>query len=182
MKENAELQHDVIADLASEPILEAGEVGVIAKDGVVTLTGTVASIEQKLAAAEASERVPGVRAVVDEVCVKARYRQSRTDEDLAQAVVNTLTWSSRIPSQNIHVKVSHGWITLKGTVNYKYERKWAEEAISDLAGSQGVTNLIEVKPAATPADIKSEIEDAFQQLANANLNSVAVEVQGKREP
>jgi len=48
MKHNTQLQHDVLAQLEWEPTLDASQIGVAAKDNVVTLTGTVTSLADNL--------------------------------------------------------------------------------------------------------------------------------------
>lgn len=47
MKTNAELQEDVQKAIQWEPLLHAAEIGVIAKDGIVSLTGFVDSYAKK---------------------------------------------------------------------------------------------------------------------------------------
>jgi len=180
MKSNAELQRDVIAELGYEPAIDPAQIGVIAKDGMVTLTGTVPSYAEKLAAAEAAERVQGVRGVVDEMHVAVPCIQHRTDEDLAQAILNTFKWDTGIPDEKIKFKVSHGWITLEGTVHYKQEQKRAEEAIHYLTGLRGITNLIEVKPLDIPLDIKDKIESALRRSADVDAQRIAIEVEGNK--
>ncbi len=180
MKSNAELQRDIIAELAYEPAIDRGEIGVIAKNGVVTLTGTVRNYAEKLEAAEAAERVQGVRAVVDEMHVSIPCVQHRADEDLAQAVLNTLKWDSRVPDENIKFKVNHGWVTLAGTVDYKHEQTLTEDAIRNLTGVRGITNLIEVRPRVLASDIKSRIEDALRRSAQIDEQPMTVEVEGSR--
>ena len=180
MKSNAELQRDVIAELGYEPAIDPAQIGVIAKDGMVTLTGTVPSYAEKLAAAEAAERVQGVRGVVDEMHVAVPCIQHRTDEDLAQAILNTFKWDTGIPDEKIKFKVSHGWITLEGTVHYKQEQKRAEEAIHYLTGLRGITNLIEVKPLDIPLDIKDKIERALRRSAGVDAQRIAIEVEGNK--
>ncbi len=180
MKSNAELQRDVIAELAYQPAIDPGEIGVIAKDGMVTLTGTVRNYAEKLDAAEAAERVQGVRAVIDEMHVSLPCIQHRADEELAQTVLNTLKWDSRIPDENIKFKVHHGWVTLAGTVDYKHEHALTEDAIRNLIGVRGITNLIEVKPRVVAPDIKARIEDALRRSAQTVEQPIAVEVKGSK--
>jgi len=50
MKTDTQLQHDVLAELEWEPSIDASQIGVTAKDGVVTLTGSVASYADKTTA------------------------------------------------------------------------------------------------------------------------------------
>jgi osmotically-inducible protein OsmY len=54
-----------MAELHWEPSVNAAEVGVSAKDGVITLTGFVESYAEKLAARDTASRVFGVKAIAD---------------------------------------------------------------------------------------------------------------------
>jgi len=176
MKSNVELQRDVMAELAYEPAVDPAQIGVIAKDGMVTLTGTVRSHAERLTAAEAAERVQGVLAVIDEMHVEIPCIQHRTDEELARSILNTLKWDSRVPDDRIKFKVSHGWVTLVGTVDYKHEQRSAEDAIRNLTGVRRIENLIEVKPRAIALDIKNRIESALRRSAQINEHGITVEV------
>ncbi len=180
MKSNAELQRDVIAELTYEPAIDPGEIGVIAKNGIVTLTGTVRNYAEKLEAAEAAERVQGVRAVIDEMHVSLPCMQHRADEDLAQAVLNTLKWDTRVPDENIKFKVNHGWVTLTGSVDYKHQQALTEDTIRNLTGVRGITNLIEVKPRVVASDIKCRIEEALRRSAQISEQPMTVEVEGSK--
>lgn len=177
MKTNTELQRDVLAELTYEPMIDASQIGVIAKDGIVTLTGTVESYAQKLAAAEAAERVLGVRAVVDEIHVDLPCKQHRADEDLGRAVLNALKWDTRVPDERLKFRVNRGWITLEGTVDHRYEREAAEEVIRNLVGVRHIENQIEVRPAITPSDVKTRVENALRRMAPSEPY-VSVEVKG----
>jgi osmotically-inducible protein OsmY len=64
--------------------------------------------------------------------------------------------------------VSHGWVTLEGTVNYYYQKAAAESQVRYLTGVKGVTNAIEIAPpAATPTDVKTKIEEALKRAAES---------------
>lgn len=67
MKNNAELQTDVQNAIQWEPLLNAAEIGVTAKDGVVSLTGVVDSYAKKVEAENAAKRVIGVTAIVEQM-------------------------------------------------------------------------------------------------------------------
>ena len=67
MKTNEVLQKDVQDAIKWEPLLNAAEIGVTAKDGVVTLTGTVDTYIKKSEAENATKKVAGVKAVVEEI-------------------------------------------------------------------------------------------------------------------
>jgi len=173
-----EIQTDVMAELRWDPSVPATEIGVVVKDGVVTLTGTVDTYMKKWRAEEVAHRVNGVIAVANEIQV--RSIGERTDSDIAAAALHALSWNSTIPQGKVHVTVDKGWITLKGDVEWQYQRQEAERVVRRLLGVKGVSNLITVKPAATPADLKRKIEDALVRNAQVDAERITVEVQGSK--
>ncbi len=181
MKESitdSELQRDVLDELKWEPGVNAAQIGVSAKNGVVTLSGYVPSYGEKYAAEKATKRVYGVMAVANELEVKLPGGSQRTDEDIAAACVNALRSSISIPSDKIKVVVSKGWVTLEGEVEWQYQKRAAENAVRYLTGVIGVSNLIVVKPHVSPTEIKSKIEDAFRRSAELDARRITVEVNG----
>jgi len=88
MKNNEILQKDVQEAIKWEPLLNAAEIGVIAKDGVITLSGTVDSYAKKLEAEHAAKNVAGVKAVVEKITVKFGSSWNKTDNEIASEVLN----------------------------------------------------------------------------------------------
>ncbi len=131
-----ELKRNVESELNWEPSVNAAEIGVAVKDSIVTLTGHVQSYWQKIAAERAAIRVSGAKAVVNELEIRLPSSSERTDEDIARAAVNALSWSISVPADRIKVKVSKGWITLEGTVEWQYQKAAAEKAVRDLVGAK----------------------------------------------
>ena len=173
-----EIQADVMAELRWDPSVPANEIGVVVKDGVVTLTGTVDTYMKKWRAEEVAHHVNGVIAVANDIQV--RSIGERTDSDIAAAAVHALSWNSMIPQGKIHVTVDKGWITLKGEVEWQFQRQEAERAVRGLFGVKGVSNLITVKPAATPSDLKKKIQDALVRNAQLDAAGITVEVEGTK--
>lgn len=178
MKTNIQLQRDVLEELQYDPSVDAAEIGVIVKDGVVTLSGTVKSYAEKWSASRAAERVSGVKGVADEIEVRLPDMHLRTDEDIARAAVNALEWDVMVPTERVKVKVEHGYVTLEGTVDYKYQEIAAIDAIRNLAGVKGITNLIKLKALVTASGVKTKIEDAFQRAAKSDAQRIKVDVAG----
>jgi osmotically-inducible protein OsmY len=174
------IQADVLAQLRYEPRLNPNEIGVIVKDGVVTLTGWVDSYTKKWAAEEAAHRVSGVKAVANDIEVRLSTTSERTDADIASAAVRALEWDAFLPTDKIKVTVSKGWVTLKGDVEWQYQREEADRVVKRLVGVKGVTNLVTVTPKTTPQDIKKKIEDALVRTAKNDANNITVEVQGSK--
>jgi len=175
---DTQIQADVLAELKWEPRVQANEVGVSVKNGVVTLTGRVDSYTKKWAAEEAAHRVRGVKAVANDIEVKLPGSSERTDEDIAQAVVRALEWDAFVPIDKLDITVSKGWVTLKGDVEWKYQKEDAERVARRTVGVIGVSNLIVVKPRVTPTDLKKKIEEALRRTAETDAQRITVEVDG----
>src|SRR4030095_16842013 len=118
-----QIQRDVLAELKWDARLQPNEVGVIVKDGIVTLTAWVDSYSKKWAAEEAVHRVRGVKAVANEIEVRLPSTAERTDADIAAAVVRALEWDAFVPIEKLDVTVSKGWVTLKGEVEWQFQKE-----------------------------------------------------------
>lgn len=175
-----ELKKKVESELSWEPSINAAEIGVAAEDGIVTLTGRVKSYWEKSSAERAASRVSGVKAVVNELEVRLPFSSERTDEDIARAAVQALDWSISVPSDRTKVKVSKGWITLEGCVEWQYQKSAAENAVRNLVGVKGVSNMIEVKPQVSKVVVKSAIEDALRRSAEVDASRIIVETDGDK--
>jgi osmotically-inducible protein OsmY len=175
--DDLELKRTVESELNFEPSINAAEIGVAVKDGVVTLTGRVPSYWEKVAAERAAARVAGVKAVANELEVRLPGLSERTDGDIARAAVDALKWNVLVPEDRIKVKVSKGWVTLEGAVDWQYQKSAAEKSVRRLVGVLGVSNLIEVKPAVSKAEVKSAIESALKRLAEVDANRIRVDTE-----
>jgi osmotically-inducible protein OsmY len=178
MKTDAELQRDVMNELKWEPTIKAAEIGVGVKDGVVTLSGYVDSYVKKWAAERAAARVSGVRAVAEGIQVRLPRSLQRSDEDLAGAVAHVLEWNILVPHDRVKVQVQDGLVTLRGEVDWWYQKNAAEEAVRCLMGVVLFNNEIRVKPPVKPLDVKDEIESAFRRNALLDSRRVTVETRG----
>jgi len=176
-KSNTQLQQDVLQELKYEPSVDASEIGVTAKDGIVGLTGNVKNYAEKNAAVHAAERVAGVKAVTDEMKVDLPAFHVRNDEDIARAAINGMQWDVWVPADLVKVKVDDGWITLEGEVHYNYQRTAAESDVRYLTGVKGVSNLITIKkPAVLPSEIKANIDQALRRAAEVDADQIKVSV------
>jgi osmotically-inducible protein OsmY len=175
-----ELKKAVESELSYEPSINAAEIGVAAKGGVVTLTGRVQSYWERVAAERAVERVSGVKAVVNELEIRLPSSSERTDEDIARAAINALEWSVLIPANRIKVKVSKGWVTLEGTVDWQFQKTAAEKAVRKLIGVKGVSDLVEVKPRVSKTEVRAAIEEALKRSAELDANRIKVETDGDK--
>ena len=177
---DSQIQTDVLAELKWDARVLPNEIGVAVKDGVVTLTGLVDSYTKKWAAEEAAHRVRGVKAVANDIEVRLPFSSQRTDADIAEAAVRALEWDAFLPPDKIDITVSKGWVTLKGTVDWQYQKDEAERVVRRLTGVTGVTNLITVRPRVTPSELKQQIEKALVRSAETDAQRITVEVDGSK--
>jgi len=123
MKSNADLQRDVQDAIKWEPLLSAAEIGVIAKEGVITLTGQVDSYWKKTEAEEAARSVAGVKAVVEKIEIKfANDSFKKDDNEIATEVLNAYQWNVEVPGDQVKVKVEKGWVTLEGELDWNFQK------------------------------------------------------------
>lgn len=132
------LEHDVRVAL-TDPVIEGGEIAVAVEDGVVTLTGSVASVRAAVAAERAVKKVEGVRSIANDLNV--RVSRERTDTDIAREALHRLRNNVTVPL-TVQAVVRDGHIRLDGTVTWEPQRAAAEDAVRFLSGVKGVTNDI----------------------------------------
>lgn len=172
------IRKDVAFELEWDPMLSELDIGVVVKDGVVTLTGTVPSVWMKLEAEKAAKRVYGVRGVANDI--QLNLTTKRTDSEIARDAVEELENHLLIPSDKIKVTVRDGWVTLEGEVRWHFQRKLAESAVRKLVGVMGITNNIRLKPSVSPAKVKEQIEAALKRSAELDARRITVEAEGDR--
>lgn len=175
-----DIQRAVLEELKWDARLKPNEIGVAVNNGVVTLSGHVDAYTKKWAAEEAALRVRGVRAVANDIEVRLPGSAERTDADIAEASIRALEWDALLPIDKIKVTVSKGWVTLKGEVEWQYQKQDAERVVRQLRGVTGITNLIVVKPRVNPSDVKKQIEAALLRSVKTDAERITVEVQGSK--
>lgn len=178
MKNNQELQTDVQNAIKWEPLLHAAEIGVTAKDGIVTLTGEVDSYSKKLEAENAAKKVIGVKALVEKIEVKFPNTWSKTNLEIADEVLDALKSNWAVPKDKVTVKVEDGWVTLEGELPWNYQREEAKSAINYLRGVKGVTNNIKIKSESHDAIEKREVEKAIGRSWSIDDSDINVSVSG----
>jgi len=178
MKSDAQLKTDVMAELDWDPAINATQVGVAVRDGVVTLTGHIDTFAEKHAIERAVQRVRGVRAVAIELDVKLAPSHHRSDGEIAEAARSALAWHALVPAERLRVQVESGWVTLSGDVDWNYQRAVAEKTVRHLTGVVGVSNRITLKEQPTPSDVSQRIHDALARHAQREADHIEVRVSG----
>jgi osmotically-inducible protein OsmY len=178
MKTDMQLKADVTSELAWDPSINAAAIGVIVKDGLVTLTGHLDTFAEKHAVEHAVRRVSGVRGIALELDVELTPDHQRSDSEIAKAALHALRWHTWVPDGQIKVEVENGWVTLDGQADWHYQIKSAGDCIRPLIGVVGLTNNLTVKGKVSGKDISAEITAALTRQAQREASHIGVSVDG----
>jgi osmotically-inducible protein OsmY len=180
MRSDSDIKQDVEAELRYEPDLDATDITVSVKNGVVTLSGFAKSYMQEYRAEAVAKRVAGVVGLADEIEVRLPSIDARPDPEIAREAAANLRALLPYSSEHIKAVVKDGWLTLEGEVEWNYQRDYAEQAVRRIKGLKAISNLIRLKPQAqpAPAEIRHKIEEAFRRSAEVDANRITVEATG----
>jgi osmotically-inducible protein OsmY len=178
MRSDSDIKRDVEDELRWDPSVDATDIAVAVKNGVVTLTGFVRNYMDKFEAEAAAKRVAGVVGLANDIEVGLSRADQRPDPEIARDAVAAI--KSRLPLSSEHIKVvvDKGWVTLEGQVEWNYQRDEAERAVRRINGVKGVINSIGLEPWAKPTEIKHRIDEAFRRSAEIDASRITVEANG----
>lgn len=176
-KTDSQIQTDVMKELKWDPSVSMDGLTASTTNGIVTLRGTVPHFYDKTVAENAAQRVGGVRAVADEIVVEILGPHEKSDQEIAEAALNALKWNYSVPD-GLQVSVDKAWITLKGEVDWGYERNAAQNAVSRLLGVKGVLNTITIRRLVDVSDVKKQIESALKRSAGIESRTIDVSLSG----
>jgi osmotically-inducible protein OsmY len=178
MRLDSDIKRDVEDELRWDPDIDATDIGVAVRNGVVTLTGFVRSYAQRTEAERDAKRVAGVVGVANDIEVRLPVLDQRPDPEIARDVASALKAELPFSSENIKVVVRDGWLTLEGAVEWNYARERAESSVKRVRGVKGVTNAIALKPKVQPHEVRRKIEDALRRSAELDASRITVEANG----
>lgn len=181
MKTDSQLQRDVMDELARDTSIHANEIGVEVQDGIVTLSGNVASFLEKCEAERVAARVAGARAIVVSLEVLPTSKDRHTDADIAKAALAVLKWHAGLPVDSMHVKVENGWVTIEGSVESYTQRVLAENAVRTLRGVRGVINDIKVQDSPRRSEVVGHIAAALARQALREAHHIEISLLGNGE-
>ncbi len=178
-RSDLEIENEIKTRLENDIRVDDQLVEVKVKDGDVTLSGTVGSLQEKTQAGSDARVVAGVKSVDtdglalnwwarDDMRRKSAYT-SRADEEIKKAVKDAFLYDPRILSFNPEIEVSDGTVTLSGIVDNLEAKRSAEWVARNTLGVWRVKNHLKVR-----TEIPSN-EDLEQRVATALRNDPYVE-------
>jgi osmotically-inducible protein OsmY len=178
MRSDSDIKRDVEEELQWDPEIDATDIAVSVKNGVVSLTGYSHSYADKVDAETITKRVAGVHGVANDIELSVSSFDERPDPEIARDAVAAL--KSQLPTswESIMVLVKAGLVRLEGEVEWNYSRELAETAVRRIKGAKSVTNAIKLKSKVAPRDVKNRIVAAFHRSAQVDANRITVEANG----
>jgi len=180
MSLDSQLQQSVLAEFEWEPSVNGAHIGVTANAGVVTLMGHVESFAHKHAAEQAARRVKGVKAVAEELEVRLPFDMRRSDEQIATAAIDRLSWNVSVPRDTVKVVVEKGWVSITGEVEWHYQKVAASEDVRGLLGVIGVSDNITIKAKVNAPNLSDNIMHALHRSWFFDPRTVTVSADGGR--
>ena len=174
------LRKDILEELEFDPSVEARHIGVAVGHGIVTLTGHVGSFAERAAVERIVARVRGVRGIAQEIQVRLPANRKTNDDEIAERALKIIAWDTTIPTERIQVRVENGWATLRGTVDWDFQRQAAADAVRKLSGVIGLTNELTLGQSVSATDIKLRIENALKRAAELEAAHIRVGVIGSK--
>jgi osmotically-inducible protein OsmY len=178
MRSDGDIKRDVEEELRWDPDIDATDIAVAVKDGVVTLAGFVRRFYDKFQAEADAKRVDGVVGLANDLEVRLPGSDKRPDPEIVRDAIAAIAGQLPAQAENIKVIAKDGWITLEGEVEWNYQRERAETTVRWLRGVKGVTNLIRLKPQVAATEIKHKIAEALRRSAEIDASRVTVETDG----
>jgi len=132
------------------------------KDGVVTLTGTVAEASHKSLAQDTVASLPGVVSVDNRLKVKGESPAEHSDTWIGMKVKTALLFHRNVSATGTTVYVKNGIVTLQGEASSLAEKELTTEYAKDVDNVKEVKNNMTIaKTPAKPVEtIGEKIDDA----------------------
>ncbi len=133
------------------------------KNGMVTLTGTVAMASHKSLAEDTVESLPGVKSVDNQLKIAEEAPAEHSDIWLVTKVKTTLLFHSNVSSTGTEVFVKDGIVSLRGEASSMAQKELTGEYAKDVEGVKEVNN--EMTVAAAPSEKKETIGEKIDDAS-----------------
>ena len=142
--------------------LKDDSIKIESKEGVVTLTGTVAEASHKSMAENTVASLPDVKSVDNELLIKGEQPAEHSDAWITTKVKTALLFHRNVSGTGTSVYTKDGIVTLQGVASSMAQKELTTEYAKDIDNVKEVKNEMTIaKTPATPdATIGDKIDDA----------------------
>ncbi|MBC3919979.1 BON domain-containing protein [Undibacterium sp. CY18W] len=146
MRSDNEIQLDILSGLTWETNITAADFGVVVKDGVVTLSGKVASFAEKRCAELAVMRVFDITALHTKVEVHLPIADVRTDRDIGLALTQLMQGMDYLDEEKISFIVENGNVTVSGELEWEFQHNALMQEVAGLTGVLDLRSRLTIQP------------------------------------
>ncbi|MDP1730158.1 MAG: BON domain-containing protein [Devosia sp.] len=180
MRNDHDLQKRVQEQLDCDPAINSSHIGVAVRLGVVTLSGHVPSFGEKRAGEIAAGQVKGVKAIVSQIVVELPGGCQTSDETVAEQASARLGSNKSVPADRVHLSVERGVVTLRGDVDWQYQRQAAEDDLHHLDCIRQIHNEIAIKPPVKVELVRDKVREVLARIAPLDADNISVKIDGSR--
>lgn len=180
MKKDIELQESVLEQLRHTPMVNANEIGVAVKNGLVTLSGMVNTYPQKIRIERAVKNIKGVKGIAEDIEVVLLDNHKKNDSEIAQAILHAIEWHSALQKDKVSILVEDGCVMIEGTADWDFQRKSVTQVVSSIIGVKGIINNIKLTNIPSSDNIKSKVQAAFIRNAGVDAQKIGINIEGNK--
>jgi osmotically-inducible protein OsmY len=180
MREDHKLQAAVQSRLDLDPAINSSHIGVTAREGVVTVTGHVPSLQERSSAERAAGQVKGVKAVVNELAVEPPGLSQTPDEQIAERAYARLASNVSVPLDRLHLAVKDGTVTLHGDVDWHFQLQAAIDDLELLEGVREIRSDAQIRPPVQAEQVREKIKQALAMIAPLDAERIGVTAEGSK--
>jgi len=133
------------------------------KDGIVTLTGTVAEASHKSLAEDTVASLPGVQSVNNQLVVSGKEPVEHSDAWITTKVKSALLFHRNVSASGTSVYTKDGVVTLQGEASSMAQKELTTEYARDIDNVKEVKNNMTI--AATPAMVSETTGDKIDDAS-----------------
>lgn len=178
MEKDVEIQYNIMEELKTIPLIKPNEIGVAVKNGIVNLCGLVDSYPKKISIEKAIKKIRGVKGIAQDIDVEFIGNHKKSDSEVAQNILKSIECDTTIQIHNLKIVVEDGCVTLEGSVEWDFQRKFASKVIETIIGVKNVINNIKMANGPTSIEIKSKIRSDFIRHASIDSDKIKVILDG----
>ena len=165
---DAEIRQDLRHKIVRSSVIKSQNIGVRVENGVVFLTGSVASLAESDQVYLLAAEVRGVKAIENHL--EVNFGLKRPDTEIRKDVLTKLKNDVYLVGLPVTVSVKNGSVTLSGEVGNVFEKERAEKDAANLFNVLGVKNDLKVSWARAQA-----VRNEGRGLPDSTLSAVLSE-------
>jgi len=152
--------------------LKDDDIKIKAKDGVVTLTGTVSEESHKSLAEETVAGLPEVKSVDNKLEVKGERPAEKSDAWILTKVKTTLLFHRSVSGIKTEIDVKDGIVTLRGEADNQAQKDLTTEYAKDIEGVKDVKNEMTVAKTSKETKETKETRTAGDKIDDASITAL----------